>query len=64
MRQLLLSFVFIFVTLSIMYLNYFRASSPWTEVEERAWSQPWEMRTFPLTDEEVKELEVFIVLHT
>ena len=43
-----------------MYLNYFRASSPWTEVEERAWSQPWEMRTFPLTDEEVKELEVFI----
>ena len=28
-------------------------------MEERAWSQPWEMRTFPLTDEEVKEIEVW-----
>ena len=32
-------------------------------MEERAWSQPWEMRTFPLTDEEVKELEVYIIFY-
>ena len=32
--------------------------SPWTEVEDHPVVQPWEPRTFPLTDEEVKQLEV------
>merc|ERR1712150_314960 len=34
-----------------------RSTSPWTEVEDHPVVQPWEPRTFPLTDEEVKQLE-------
>merc|ERR1712029_226658 len=35
-----------------------RSTSPWTEVEERAcWSQPWEKRTFPLSEDEIRDLE-------
>merc|ERR1719494_1187134 len=34
-----------------------RSTSPWTEVEDHPVVQPWEPRTFPLSDEEVKQLE-------
>ena len=36
--------------------------SPWTEVEDHPVVPPWEPRTFPLTDEEVKQLEVSFVV--
>ena len=35
-----------------------RSTSPWTEVEERVEALPWEQRTFPLSDEDLKTLEV------
>eukprot|EP00092_Neocalanus_flemingeri_P030138 GFUD01032716.1.p1 GENE.GFUD01032716.1~~GFUD01032716.1.p1 ORF type:complete len:959 (+),score=270.77 GFUD01032716.1:165-2879(+) len=34
-----------------------RSTSPWTEVEDRVESMPWEPRTFPLSEEDAKELE-------
>jgi len=34
-----------------------RSTSPWTEVEERVECQPWEPRVFPLSEEDLKELE-------
>merc|ERR1719318_386461 len=35
-----------------------RSTSPWTEVEDRVETMPWEPRVFPLSEEEAKELEV------
>ena len=46
------------VSLTIIYYKiYLRSTSPWTEVEER-YCQPWEQRTFPLTEDELKDMEV------
>ena len=45
----------------------YRSSSPWTERPEsltpswsQPWSLPWEKRCFPLSDEQVKDLEVTV----
>jgi len=35
-----------------------RSTSPWTEVEERVETQPWEPRVFPLSEEDMKDLEI------
>jgi len=35
-----------------------RSTSPWTEVEDRMETMPWEPRIFPLSEEDAKELEI------
>ena len=35
-----------------------RSTSPWTEIEDRVETLPWEKRSFPLSEEELKDLEV------
>ena len=37
-----------------------RSTSPWTEIEDRVETLPWEKRNFPLSEEELKDLEVNI----
>ena len=39
-----------------------RSTSPWTEIEDRVETLPWEKRSFPLSEEELKDLEVSIWL--
>lgn len=34
-----------------------RSTSPWTEIEDRVETLPWEKRNFPLSEEELKDLE-------
>merc|ERR1719402_526271 len=34
-----------------------RSTSPWTEVEDRMETMPWEPRIFPLSEEDAKQLE-------
>merc|ERR1719415_369427 len=34
-----------------------RSTSPWTEIEDRVETLPWEKRSFPLSEEELKDLE-------
>ena len=39
-----------------------RSTSPWTEIEDRVETLPWVQRNFPLSEEELKDLEVSIWL--
>ena len=38
-----------------------RSTSPWTEIEDRVETLPWEKRNFPLSEEELSEMEVGLV---
>ena len=39
-----------------------RSTSPWTEIEDRVETLPWVQRNFPLSEEELKDLEVSVEL--
>ena len=45
---------------SRVMIIFSRSTSPWTEIEDRVETLPWEKRNFPLSEEELKDLEVNI----
>ena len=50
----------LFYFVGTLIITITRSSSPWTErgEERSSWSQPWDKRVFPLSEDDLKILEV------